>query len=60
LKLCLLSDKGNVELIAALSDIIKHDEGWITIVDLRPLDGRAEEWIEIMGFYPLEMESKAF
>jgi len=29
------------------------------IVDLGPLDGRAEERIEFMGVHPSEMESKA-
>jgi CRISPR-associated protein Cas2 len=56
---CLLNDKGKVELIAALSEIIKHDEDRIMIVDLGPLDGRAEERIEFMGVHPSEMESKA-
>ncbi len=33
---CLLNDKGKVELIAALFEIIKHDEDRIMIVDLGP------------------------
>jgi CRISPR-associated protein Cas2 len=56
---CLLNDRGKVELNAALSEIIKHDEDRIMIVDLGPLDGRAEEKIEFMGVHPSEMESKA-
>lgn len=56
---CLLNDKGKVELIAALSEIIKHDEDRIMIVDLGPIDGRAEDRIEFMGVHPSEMESKA-
>lgn len=56
---CLLNDKGKVELIVALSEIIKHDEDRIMIVDLGPLDGRAEERIEFMGVRPSEMESNA-
>ena len=56
---CLLNDRGKVELIAALSLIIKHDEDRIMIVDLGPLDGRAKERIEFIGVHPLEMESKA-
>jgi CRISPR-associated protein Cas2 len=56
---CLLNDKGKVELIAALSEIIKHDEDRIMIVDLGPLDGRAEERIEFMGVRPSQADSKA-
>jgi CRISPR-associated protein Cas2 len=55
---CLLNDRGKVELVAALSEIIKHDEDRIMIVDLGPLDGRAEERIEFMGVRPPETESK--
>jgi CRISPR-associated protein Cas2 len=56
---CHLNDRGKVELVAALSEIIKHDEDRIMIVDLGSLDGRAEERIEFMGVRPSEMESKA-
>jgi CRISPR-associated protein Cas2 len=56
---CLLTDKGKVELIAALTGIIKHDEDRIMIVDLGPIDGRVEERIEFMGVHPSETESKA-
>jgi len=56
---CLLNDKGKVELVAELSEIIKHDKDRIMIVDLGPLNGRAEEKIEFMGVRPSEMESKA-
>ncbi|MBN1234704.1 MAG: CRISPR-associated endonuclease Cas2 [Methanotrichaceae archaeon] len=56
---CYLSDKGKIELVAALTDIIKHDEDRIMIVDLGRLDGRVEERIEFLGMHPLEMQSKA-
>ncbi|MCK9565842.1 MAG: CRISPR-associated endonuclease Cas2 [Methanothrix sp.] len=56
---CYLTDKGKVELVAALTEIIKHDDDRIMIVDLGPLDGRAEERIEFLGVHPTQMESKA-
>lgn len=56
---CLLTDKGKIELVAALSEIIKHDTDRIMIVDLGPLSGRVEERIEFLGMRPGEMESKA-
>ena len=46
---CHLTVKGKIELAAALTEIIKHDEDRIMIVDLGPLDGRAEERIEFLG-----------
>lgn len=55
---CLLSEKGKAELVAALAALIKHDEDRIMIVDLGPLDGRAEDRIEFMGVHPSEMESR--
>jgi CRISPR-associated protein Cas2 len=51
---CDLTAKGRVELIAALADIIKHDQDRIMIVDLGPLDGRADDRIEFLGVHPLE------
>jgi CRISPR-associated protein Cas2 len=56
--LCHLTEKGRVELIAALTGIIKHDEDRIMVVDLGPIDGRVEERIEFMGVHPSEMENK--
>jgi CRISPR-associated protein Cas2 len=56
---CNLTNKGKIELMAALAEIIKHDEDRIMIVDLGPLDGRVEEKIEFMGVHPSQMESKA-
>ena len=54
-----LNDKGKIELIAALTEIIKHDEDRIMIVDLGPLDGRAEDRIEFLGVHPSQTESEA-
>jgi CRISPR-associated protein Cas2 len=56
---CNLTDKGKVELMVALSEIIKHDEDRIMIVDLGPLDGRAEDRIEFIGLQPDDSERKA-
>lgn len=49
---CNLTNKGIVELIASLTEIIKHDEDRIMIVDLGPLEGRVEERIVFMGVHP--------
>jgi CRISPR-associated protein Cas2 len=56
---CNLTEKGKIELIAALAEIIKHDEDRIMIVDLGPLDGRVEDRIEFMGVRPSQTEGKA-
>jgi len=56
---CNLTDKGRVELVAALTEIIKHNEDRIMIVDLGPLDGRVEERIEFLGVHPSQMEGEA-
>jgi len=55
---CNLTDKGKVELMAALSEIVKHDEDRIMIVDLGPLDGRVDDRIEFIGLHPCGMERK--
>ncbi len=56
---CVLTDKGKAELIATLTEIIKHDEDRIMIVDLGPLDGRAEDRIEFLGVHSSQTENKA-
>jgi len=56
---CILRDRGRVELIAALTEIIKHDEDRIMIVDLGTEDVRADERIEFPGMHPTHTESKA-
>lgn len=56
---CNLSPKGRVEMIAALTDLIKHDLDRVMIVDLGPLEGRVEERIEFLGVHPSDTERKA-
>lgn len=56
---CNLTDKGKVELMVALTEIIKHDEDRIMIVDLGPLDGRIEDRIEFMSLHPKDIERKS-
>jgi CRISPR-associated protein Cas2 len=56
---CNLTDKGKIELMAALTEIIKHDEDRIMIVDLGPLEGRVEERIVFLGVHPPDSERKA-
>ena len=56
---CNLTDKGKVELLAALTEIIKHDEDRIMIVDLGPLEGRVEEKIVFLGVHPPDCERNA-
>jgi CRISPR-associated protein Cas2 len=56
---CNLSPKGRVEMMAALTDLIKHDVDRIMIVDLGPLEGRVEERIEFLGVHPSDIERKA-
>jgi CRISPR-associated protein Cas2 len=56
---CNLSPKGRVEMIEALTDLIKHDVDRVMIVDLGPLEGRVEERIEFLGVHPSDAERKA-
>jgi CRISPR-associated protein Cas2 len=56
---CNLSPKGRVEMIAALTDLIKHDIDRVMIVDLGPLEGRVEDRIEFLGVHPSDAERKA-
>ncbi len=50
---CDLSPKGRVELVAALTDIIKHDEDRVMIINLGPLEGEVDRRIEFLGVRPL-------
>lgn len=54
---CDLNPKGRVELVAALTDLINHDEDRIMIVDLGPSDGTADERIEFIGINSQDQES---
>lgn len=56
---CDLTPKGRVEMIAALTDLIKQNEDRIMIIDLGPAEGSVERRIEFLGVYPDEMERKA-
>jgi CRISPR-associated protein Cas2 len=56
---CNLTDKGKIELMATLTEIIKHDEDRIMIVDLGPLDGRVEDRIVFLGVHPPDTKRNA-
>ena len=56
---CNLSEKGKIELMAALTEIVKHDQDRIMIVDLGPLDGRVDDRIDFIGLHPPDMERKS-
>jgi CRISPR-associated protein Cas2 len=55
---CDLTPKGRVEMVAALTDLIKPDEDRVMIIDLGPKDGKVEERIEFIGVHPDEKEQK--
>ena len=56
---CNLTEKGKIELMAALTEIVKHDQDRIMIVDLGPLDGRVDDRIDFIGLHPLDMERRS-
>jgi len=56
---CSLTPKSKIEMVAALADLIKHDEDRVMIVDLGPLEGKVEDRIEFMGVHPAATERKA-
>ena len=56
---CNLSEKGKIELMAALTEIVKHDQDRIMIVDLGPLEGRVDDRIDFIGLHPPDMERKS-
>lgn len=56
---CDLNPKGRVQMVAALTELIKHDEDRVMIIDLGPVDGSVEKRIEFLGVRPAEMERKA-
>jgi CRISPR-associated protein Cas2 len=55
---CDLTPKGRVEMVAALTELIKLDEDRVMIIDLGPKDGKALDRIEFLGAHPQEMERK--
>lgn len=56
---CILTPKGNVELKAALFDLIKHDQDRIMIIDLGPEGGKVMDRVEFLGARPHVEERKA-
>lgn len=54
---CDLTPKGRVELVAALTDLIKHDQDRVMIVDLGPSDGGAVQRIEFFGIHAKDPDS---
>jgi len=56
---CKLSDRDKIELIATLSDIIKHDEDRIMIIDLGSADGDVDNRIEFIGVHLKEDNKQA-
>ena len=56
---CNLTPKGRVELIAALTGLIKHDQDRIMIIDLGPADGGADDRIEFIGVRAEDSSRKA-
>jgi len=49
---CNLSPKGKVELVATLTNTIKHDEDRVMIINLGPLEGEVDRRIEFLGIRP--------
>ena len=56
---CNLTPKGRVELIAALTGLIKHDQDRIMIIDLGPADGGADDRIEFIEVRAEDSSRKA-
>lgn len=56
---CKLSDKDKIELIASLSDIIKHDEDRIMIIDLGSIYGDVDNRIDFIGVQTKEDKKQA-
>ena len=42
-----------------MTEIVKHDQDRIMIVDLGPLDGRVDDRIDFIGLHPLDMERRS-
>ena len=56
---CKLSEKDKIELIAAFSDIIKHDEDRIMIIDLGFVCGDVDDRIEFIGVHLKENDRQS-
>ena len=48
---CDLTPRGQVEMIAVLTELIQPDEDRIMIIDLGPVEGRIEERIVFLGLH---------
>jgi CRISPR-associated protein Cas2 len=56
---CDLTPKGRVEMIAALTGLIKHDEDRVMIINIGPVEGMAEDRIEFLGVHRSEEKENA-
>ena len=56
---CDLTPKGRAEMIAALTDLIKHDEDRVMIINIGPVEGMAEDRIEFLGVHRSEEKENA-
>ena len=56
---CNLSDKDKIELIAILTEIIKHDEDRIMIIDLGFLGSDVGRRIDLIGIHQEENNNSA-
>ncbi|MFZ2470995.1 MAG: CRISPR-associated endonuclease Cas2 [Methanothrix sp.] len=48
---CDLTQRGKVEMVAALTDLIAADEDRVMIIDMGPVDGMVKERIEFLGVH---------
>jgi len=55
---CDLTPKGRVEMVAALTELIKVDEDRIMIIDIGPTEGGVEGRIEFLGVHHEDKEEK--
>jgi CRISPR-associated protein Cas2 len=53
---CHLTPLGKVEMVAALTDLIKADADRVMIIDMGPADGRVEERIIFLGVHDQKTE----
>ena len=51
---CHLIPQWRVEMIAAITDVIKHDEDRVMVIDLGPSDTSIEKRIDFLGVHPPE------
>jgi len=56
---CDLTPKGRVEMIVALTELIKHDEDRVMIIDLGPAEGAVEKRIEFLGVHTIKVRQNA-